>query len=367
MRVVIAPDCFTGTLTAPAAAEAIAQGWRRRAPSDELDLCPLSDGGPGFVGVLRTALPGSLLAVTVPGPLGEPAPAELLITVEGGTTVAYAESAQACGLHLVPEDRRDPTATTTAGVATLLLEARAAGARRVVLGLGGSGTTDAGAGMLRALAAAEGLVWDDDLTVLPALRERWSGVDLVVASDVDAPLLGPQGAALGFAPQKGASAAQAKQLEAELSAFAGRALEATGLPQKLLVADGAGAAGGLGFGLFLLGGRRVIGAQAVIDAVGLARRLAGSDLVVTGEGCFDWQSLRGKVVTGVARAALETGTPAVVIAGQVLVGRRESVAIGIEATYPVARDLTEVPAALADPVGTLAARAERVARTWSHR
>jgi glycerate kinase len=186
-----------------------------------------------------------------------------------------------------------------------------------------------------------------------------------VASDVDAPLLGPQGAALGFAPQKGATEQQALELEARLSGFANRALEATGLPAKLVLADGAGAAGGLGFGLFLLGARRVIGAQAVIDAVGLAERMAGGDLVVTGEGCFDWQSLRGKVVTGVARTAMELGTPAVVIAGQVLVGRRESVAIGIEATYPVAGDLSEVPAALADPVGTLAARAERVARTWS--
>lgn len=366
MRVVVAPDCFTGTLTATAAAEAIAEGWRRRAPSDELDLCPLSDGGPGFLSVLSTALPGTSLAVTVPGPLGDPTPAELLLVQDDGQAVAYVESAQACGLHLVPAGSRDPTRTTTAGVATLLSEARASGATKIVLGLGGSATTDGGVGLLQALAAHEGLTWDDDLSAVATLGERWAGIDLVVATDVDAPLLGAQGAALGFSPQKGATDDQARELERRLTDFAAAALEATGLPQKLLVADGAGAAGGLGFGLMLLGARRVIGAMAVIDAVGLAERIGSSDLVVTGEGCFDWQSLRGKVVTGVARTAMDTGTPAVVIAGQVLVGRRESVAIGIEATYAVARDLQEVPAALADPVGTLAARAERVARTWSH-
>src|SRR4051794_8255029 len=117
MRVVIAPDCFTGTLTASAAADAIAEGWRRRAPSDELDLCPLSDGGPGFIDVLRTALPGALLRVTVGGPLNEPTPAELLLVEDGERTVAYVETAQACGLHLVPADRRDPGKTSTAGVA----------------------------------------------------------------------------------------------------------------------------------------------------------------------------------------------------------------------------------------------------------
>jgi glycerate kinase len=242
MRVVIAPDSFTGTLTARAAAEAIAAGWRRRAPSDDLELVPLSDGGPGFIDVLRTALPGRLLAVTVPGPLGGPAPAELLAVEQDGGLTVYAESAQACGLHLVPQDRRDPTTTSTAGVATLLLEARSAGATRIVLGLGGSGTTDGGAGLLAALAASAGLGSSAGHEGAPAslvdLRAQWSGVDLVIASDVDAPLLGPQGAALGFSPQKGASPEQARALEAVLSRFARDALAETGLPQKLLVEAG---------------------------------------------------------------------------------------------------------------------------------
>lgn len=360
---VLAPDSFSGTLTARAAAEAMATGWRRRSPLDVLDLCPLSDGGPGFVDVLQEAVPGVLHAVTATGPLGAPAPAELLLGDEDGVRVAYAESAQACGAHLVPEDRRDPWAADSAGVAALLLEARAAGAERIVLGLGGAASADGGRGLLGALARAEGLRDDDDLGFLPALRRAWAPVQLVIATDVDAPLLGPQGAVLGAATGRGADTARA--LEERLTTFAGTALAAADLPRKLLVEAGAGAAGGLGFGLLLLGARRVIGAQTVIDAVGLARRMRAADLVVTGEGCFDWQSLRGKVVTGVARTALDTGTPAVVVAGQVLVGRRESVAIGIEATYPVARDLEELPGVLADPVGTLAARTERVARTWS--
>ncbi len=163
VRVLVAPDSFTGTLTAPQAARAVAAGWGRRAPDDEIDLCPLSDGGPGFVDVLAEALPGARLElVTVPGPLGEATPAQVLLApAPDGVLVGWVESAQACGLHLVPPDRRDPGVTTTAGVAGLLLAARAAGARRVVVGLGGSGTNDGGAGLLGGLLAALGAASPD--------------------------------------------------------------------------------------------------------------------------------------------------------------------------------------------------------------
>jgi glycerate kinase len=383
VRVLIAPDCFTGTLTAPEAAAAIADGWRRQAPHDELDLLPLSDGGPGFVDVLRTALDAESLAVTVPGPDEEPA----------GARTAYLESAQACGLHLVPPDRRDPARTTTAGVGRLLAEARAAGATTVVVGLGGSGTNDAGAGLLLALlddlAAAGGAavpfrrvpdrlrdllgrgggglhgVTAGDLEPLVALRAAWDGVRVVVATDVDAPLLGQHGASLGFARQKGAGPDQAKDLESALLGFAGAAVTATGVPQRMVATPGAGAAGGLGFGLMLLGGLRSAGIDAVAEAVGLRERIAAADLVVTGEGTLDWQSLQGKVVAGVAGLALEAGVPVVAVAGQVEVGRRELLSIGVESAYPVARTPEQVRAALADPAGTLADRAARVARTWT--
>jgi glycerate kinase len=381
VRVLLAPDCFTGTLTAVQAAEALAEGWRRHAPDDDLSLVPLADGGPGFVDVLHAALGGDLLPVTVPGPLLEPTPATVLL-VQGldGVPTAYVETAQACGLHLVPAAQRDPGRTTTAGVGVLLEHARRAGARRIVAGLGGSATNDAGAGMLAGLPGADVLPGVErlrgggralagltaaDLEGLAELRGRWADVELVVASDVDIPLLGFHGASAGFAEQKGATPEQAQALERALGDAAAAACDALGISRKLASAAGAGAAGGLGFGLLLLGATRVPGAQAVLDAVRFGERVRAADLVVTGEGTFDWQSLRGKVVTGVAKQALEVGTPVVVVAGQVLVGRREALAIGVEAAYPVARTPAEVAAALADPAGTLAARAERVARTWS--
>lgn len=376
MRVLVAPDCFTGTLTAREAAAAIAAGWAEQAPDDVLEACPLSDGGPGFVDVLHASLGGELLSVTVPGPVGDDVPATVLVA---GDT-AYVESAQACGLHLVPPGRRDPTRTTTAGVAGLLQAAVASGARRVVVGLGGSGTVDGGAGLLAALGAGDAAALasgggplvdldDDALAGLPGVRERLAGVELVAATDVDVPLLGFHGAAAGFAEQKGATPEQAQQLDRALGRFAQVALAALGpdvAPQRLVAEPGAGAAGGLGFALLLLGARREPGAAAVLDAVQFAERLRRADLVVTGEGTLDWQSLRGKVVAGVAHAALAAGVPTVVVAGQVHAGRRELVSIGIESAYAVADTPEQLRAALADPAGTLAARARRVARTWSH-
>ncbi len=392
MRVLLAPDSFTGTLTASQAAAAMRDGWAEQAPGDELSVCPLSDGGPGFVDTLASTLGGALEVVTVPGPLGDPVPASVLRV---GDT-AYVETAQACGLHLVPPGLRDPTTTSTAGVGVLLTAAVQGGARRVVLGLGGSGTNDGGAGMLAALGAGPaallgrgggglGNLPADALANLVEVRRQLAGVRLLVATDVDVPLLGLQGASAGFAAQKGATPEQAQALEAALGRYAQVAQESLGPlagpdlltgsghdavavrrgRQRLSGAPGAGAAGGLGFGLLLLGGQRVAGASYVLDAVGLDARLAGAELVVTGEGCFDWQSLRGKVVAAVAQRALTAGVPTIVIAGQVEAGRRESTAAGIESSYAVADTPQQVAAALADPYGTLRTRTRRVARTWS--
>lgn len=394
MRVLLAPDSFTGTLTATQAGAAMRAGWAAQAPGDELTVCPLSDGGPGFVDTLASTLGGALEVVTVPGPLGDPVPASVLWV---GDT-AYVETAQACGLHLVPPQLRDPTRTTTTGVGELLTAAVQGGARRVVLGLGGSGTNDGGAGMLAALGAGPAALLgrggggladlpSDALANLLEVRRQLAGVRLLVATDVDVPLLGLQGASAGFAAQKGATPEQAQALEAALGRYAQVAQESLGPlagpdllagpgpghsavaarrgRQRLSGAPGAGAAGGLAFGLLLLGGQRVPGAATVLDAVGLDARLASSDLVVTGEGCFDWQSLRGKVVAAVAQRALTVGVPTIVIAGRVEAGRRESTAAGIESSYAVAETPQQVAAALADPSGTLAARTRRVARTWS--
>jgi glycerate kinase len=384
VHVVIAPDSYTGSLTAAQAADAIAEGWSRTAPDDVLSRVPLSDGGPGFVDVLATNLRGDVRAVVTSDPLGRPVPAALLLVDGEGGPTAYLESAQAAGLHLLAPDERDPTRTTTVGVGTLLLAALDAGVRRVVVGLGGSGTNDAGAGLLAAMGVGPldrlgrgGLALEAttpaDVAQLDAARERLRGIDLVIASDVDSPLLGLKGASAVFAPQKGASEEDAQRLESALGHFASVVARVrppatdllTGTPLRPERQPGAGAAGGLGYALHLLGARRVSGVGAVLDAVGFGHVVATADLVVTGEGRFDWQSLRGKVVVGVAEAAGRIGVPVIAVPGQSLVGRRDAMAAGLSGVYAVASRPQEVAAALADPVASLAARAARVARTWS--
>ncbi|MCA0328362.1 MAG: glycerate kinase [Actinobacteria bacterium] len=379
MQVLVAPDKFAGTLTAVQAAAAIAEGWRRTSPDDAVVLLPLADGGPGFLDVVEAALGGRRAPAVVTGPLREPVAAAVLL-VDG---TAYVETAQACGLHLMPEQARDPRRTTSYGVGELIALAVAEGATTVVLGLGGSATSDGGAGLLAALGATaegpEGL----DVTALlsegtsglrsahrvdlgPA-RRAVEGVRLVAASDVDNPLLGLRGAANGFARQKGADDAAVMEIEGALEhlvAVLGRRPDG----KDPAVALGAGAAGGLGYALLHLGAERVPGIATVLETVRFPDRVREADVVVTGEGSFDWQSLRGKVVSGVAEAALAEGRGCVVLAGRVEVGRREYAATGVSGAYAVVDHLAEqgLPpeAALDDPAARLADLAERAARTW---
>ena len=369
MRILVAPDCFGGTLSAVEVAAAVRAGWASVRPADELVLAPLSDGGPGLVDVLHAALGGELCVVTVEDPLARPVQATFLL--HEGT--AYVESAQACGLHLLSEGERDPMFTTTYGVGQLVLTALDAGASRVVVGLGGSGTNDGGAGLLAALGVArldgagERLApGGAALRALGSLRgvpdPRLVEVDLVAATDVDAPLLGLFGASSQFAPQKGASRDDVQVLDQALERWAD-ALEAhLGVAVRDL--PGAGAAGGLGAALLALGARREPGIALVRTLVDLDRRAAGADLVITGEGRFDATSLRGKVVSGVAAVAAENGLPCVVLAGQVEVGRREAAAIGVDAAYSLAEEVG-LPTALTAAAASLEALAARVARQWS--
>lgn len=357
MRVLIAPDKFAGTLTAVEAAEAIAQGWRRRAPGDDLDLAPMADGGPGFVDVLHAALGGEVLGVTVAGPHGTPVPATVL--VHAG--VAYIESAQACGLPLLEGSAET---ATTVGVGELIGAAIDAGATKVVVGLGGSGTNDAGAGCLAALGAtgplrggAAGLASMGDVDLAPA-RERVAGVEIVVASDVDNPLTGLFGATKTYGPQKGIAEERIAEVDGWLEAFA------VATDRRLSLEKGAGAAGGLGFALMLLGATRAPGIGFVTDAVDLRGRARQADLVVTGEGAFDFSSRSGKVPYGVAEVAADALRPCIALAGQVTVGSREMRALGIESAYSLV-ELVGEERAFGDPAGSLATLAERVARTWS--
>ena len=373
MRVLIAPDDFKGTLSAVEAAEAIAIGWRLHAPDDTLTLIPMSDGGPGFVRAVSTVLGGDIAPVGLRGPMGETA-IGMVLMVDG---MGYVESAHGCGLALVHPDRRDARAATSYGVGQLIAAAIDSGARRIVVGLGGTASTDGGAGMLAALGAtardaagapvaleAGGAALADVATVdLAPARARVADVEIVVASDVDSPLLGSRGAARGFAAQKGADDAAVEELEAALTSYS-RAIGRRADGKDPAVALGAGAGGGLGYGLMLLGGRRVPGIETVMGVLGLEAAIGVSDLVITGEGCFDWQSLRGKVVSGVAAAALNQGRPVVVLAGRVEVGKREYVALGITEAHAASAD-GDVPATPAEAARALAERAARVASQWS--
>ncbi|HEX8134068.1 MAG TPA: glycerate kinase, partial [Actinomycetes bacterium] len=248
MRVLICPDKFAGTLTAPAAAEAVAAGWLERAPADDIVLRPLADGGPGFVDVLAQALGGRRVPVAVTDPLGRPAAGEVLLV---GTT-AYVESAQACGLHLLTPEERDPNRTTSYGLGLLLAAAVESGATEVVVGLGGSAVNDAGGGMLAALGAAPldvagyalpyggaALIAAAGLAGRPQLRDA----HLVAATDVDNPLVGLYGASNVYGPQKGASREDVVRLDAALENFAGVLEKAFGV-DGLAARPGGGAAGG---------------------------------------------------------------------------------------------------------------------------
>jgi glycerate kinase len=362
MRVVVAPDKFAGTLSAVEAASAIATGWHRRVPDAEIIQIAMSDGGPGFVDVLHAALGGVLVVVTVPDPYGAPVPATILRV---GDT-AYVESAQVVGLQLTGAADRRPMVATSRGLGELIGAAIDDGATRVVVGAGGTATNDGGAGLLGALGAtAEGGILDrgpDELAGLRAVdiepaRRRTAAVDLVLASDVDNQLLGLVGATKTFGPQKGLTDEQLLTADGRLQRLAEL------VDRKAATLKGAGAAGGIGYALLLLGATRRPGVDVVAEAVDLPGRLRGSDLVVTGEGAFDFSSRSGKVPYGVAQIAAAQLVPCIALAGQVLVGSREMRALGIEAAYSMV-DRVGKERAFAEPAAALAELAERVARTW---
>ncbi|WP_446210728.1 glycerate kinase family protein [Micromonospora sp. IBSANI012] len=377
MRVLLCPDKFAGTLAAPEVAAAVAEGWRAVATGDELLIRPLADGGPGFVAVLADALGGRRIPVPTVDPLGRPAAGEILLTDDG---TAYLESAQACGLHLLSAAERDPKATTSYGLGTLVTAAVEHGARTVVVGLGGSGTNDGGAGLLTALGATP---LDDAGRALPyggaALAAvatldgapRLRGATLVAATDVDSPLFGLHGASNVYGPQKGATRADVLLLDAALERWAAvLERDLPGCPPGLGTLPGGGAAGGLGAAILALGGRCESGIDLVTRAIGLDVALDATDLVITGEGSFDHQSLRGKVVAGVAGAARDRGVPCVVLAGRVSTGRREAASAGVTETYSLVEhfggeERGGVEAAMSRPAEGLRALGARLARQWS--
>ncbi|MGD9620962.1 MAG: glycerate kinase [Mycolicibacterium sp.] len=337
--VLIAPDCFGDTLTAVQAAECIARGWRASAPQDRPILAPQSDGGPGFVDVLASRL-GEVHSVCVSGPLGADVRASWVL--DGAAPVTgYIECAQACGLALLggPPTVRTALDAHSRGVGQLIAAARHAGANRIVVGLGGSSCTDGGRGMVDALGG------------LAAARAFLEGVELIAATDVEHPLVGPTGAAAVFGPQKGADPASVAVLEdrltewaEELAVFAGRDVRHD---------RGGGAAGGLGAALIALGGRRVPGAAIIAEHTGLRDDVAAADLIVTGEGRFDDQSLHGKVVSALAAGAQARGIPVLVLAGQVTLPQSALRSAGITAAFSLTDHCGSVQRAVQDAANQL--------------
>jgi glycerate kinase len=294
----------------------------------------------------------------------------VLVTGSAG----YVESAQACGLQLLAPEERDPKITTSYGLGALVAAAVEAGVPEVVVGLGGSGTNDGGAGMLAALGAP---VLDAAGYALPyggaALAQaagfggvpRLRDVRLAAAADVDNPLTGIHGASAVFGPQKGASREDVLLLDAALEHFAAVLQALPTCPPDLVTQPSGGAAGGIGAALLALGARRVSGIGLVRELTGLDRALDEADLVITGEGSFDAQSLRGKVISGVAAAARDRGLPCVVLAGRATAGRREAAAAGVTDVYTLVQHFGNVDDALARPADGLSALAGRLAGQWS--
>jgi glycerate 2-kinase len=366
MRVLIASDQFAGVLSAREAAAAIAEGWARTAPTDHLVVAPMSGGGPGLVDVLHASLGGELLAATVQGPLRDRVPAAVLRV---GDT-AYVESAQVIGLHLLSPQERDFLHATTYGVGELVEIAVDDGAARVVVGLADSATNDGGAGFLAALGAQSkpagtlsagpaGLLGLES-TNLGAARDRLAGVSLVMATDVDNPLLGLRGTTNVFGPRKGMPREQLYEIDGALTRLA----HAAG--RDLADAKGAGAAGGLGYGLLLLGGEPVSALDLVADAVDLARKAAACDLVITGTATIDPTTISGSVISRVAAVASAAARPCVALAGRVDVSARELRVHGIESAYGTA-EVARADDSVNLPAEDLAALTARIARTWSRR
>ncbi len=371
LRILVAPQEFKGTLTARQAANAMAEGVRRAVPAAQVDTLPLADGGPGTVDAVVAAAGGRILTATVQDPLGRPVPADWGRLLDG---TAIIETAAACGLWRLTQDERDPHVATTYGVGQLIVAALHAGCRRLLVGLGGSATNDGGAGMAAALGARFLDASGSDLPSGGAALARLQRIDAsgldprlrecetVAACDVANPLCGPEGASLVYAPQKGASPEAARDLDAALRRYAEVVERDLSVP--VLDAAGAGAAGGLGAGViaFLRAGLRP-GLDVVAETVGLAERLRGAYLVVTGEGRLDGQTSFGKTVAGVARLAAAQGVSVLVVPGSLGRGWEQVLPL-VDGVEPVAGAAATLEDALARPAELLALTTERALRGW---
>jgi len=356
MRIICAPDSFKGSLSAREAAAAMARGITQTRPDAEVDCCPIADGGEGTVAALVAATGGQTRHTTVTGPLGEPVQAAwgMLGTQPDQPRTAVIEMAAASGLPLVPEAQRDPTRTTTYGTGELIQAALNEGAERIILGIGGSATCDGGCGAAQALGVRFSDENQQTITEpitggtlnrihtinLEHRNTRLENTELLVACDVTNPLLGENGAAHIYGPQKGATPDQVQQLDENLAHLAQLIEQTNGFDVERMA--GAGAAGGLGAGaVALLGGSLQRGVELVLRAVRFEQRVTNCDLCITGEGRIDGQSLSGKATLGVAQVAQRHGVVTLALVGAIGPGAEKVRDAGIYRCFAIGEGLSE--------------------------
>lgn len=371
-RVLIAADKFKGSLTAVQVAERVMAGLRRVVPGVEVEALPVADGGDGTVDA-AVAAGFERREVRVAGPLGDELTAAFAL--RGDTAVV--EMAEASGLQRLPAGVFAPLTSSTYGSGELLRAALDAGARTIVFGVGGSATTDGGAGMLSALGArfvdAEGepvapggaALSDVATADLSGLDPRLSSVDFVLASDVDNPLTGPKGAPAVYGPQKGASPDDVEILDAALGHFAAVLEKSIGSrATEYAAAPGAGAAGGIGYGALVLGARFRPGIDVMLDVLGFAPALERATLVITGEGSLDEQTLHGKAPAGVAAAARAAGKEVVAVCGRLALRPEALGRAGIRRAYPLTEVEPDIARCISDAGPILETVAQNIARDF---
>lgn len=323
MRILVAPDKFKGSISAMAAAEAIVRGWRRGAPQDEFDIVPIADGGEGFAETLCAALGGEWITCEALDPIGRKVSARYAWIA--ARKLAVIDMSEASGLWRLKPEERSPLTATTYGTGQLMRDAATRGARTILVGLGGSATTDGGIGMAAALGYETLTTDGEELEPIPGNLASLTRInneavidlpEIIAACDVQNPLLGPRGTARVFSPQKGADAAMVEVLENSMESLADAVTADLGCDFRN--EPGAGAAGGFGFGLMSFCGAKVrSGFEVVAEILGLAERIAASELVITGEGRLDDQTLDGKGPAGVAALARASGRRVLAFAGSV--------------------------------------------------
>jgi glycerate kinase len=371
-RVLIAADKFKGSLTAVQVAERVTAGLRRVVPDLEIEALPVADGGDGTVAA-AVAAGFERREVAVAGPLGQEITAAFAVRAE----TAVVEMAEASGLQRLPAGVFAPLTASTYGSGELLRAALDAGARTIVFGVGGSATTDGGAGMLSALGArfldadgepvapGGGGLAELATADLSGLDPRLASVEFILASDVDNPLTGPKGAPAVYGPQKGASPDDVEALDHALAHYAKVLEDAVGAKAAEYAASpGAGAAGGIGYGALLIGARFRPGIDVMLDVLGFAPALEWADLVITGEGSLDEQTLHGKAPAGVAAAARAKGKEVVAVCGRLALPPEAIGRAGIRRAYPLTDAEPDIQKCIAEAGPILEDVAERIGRDF---